>query len=44
MVRYSFPVGLLHFLLHAGLIPAQAHNLLLAERTLMRDAITQHKL
>jgi hypothetical protein len=26
MVRYSFPVGLFHSLLHAGLIPAHAHN------------------
>ena len=25
MVRYSFPVGLFHSLLHAGLIPAHAH-------------------
>jgi len=26
MVRYSFPVGLFHSLLHAGLIPAHTHN------------------
>jgi hypothetical protein len=26
MVRYSFPVGLFHSLLHAGLIPAHAHS------------------
>ncbi len=26
MVRYSFPVGLFHSLLHAGLIPAHVHN------------------